>query len=76
NVPATRGSFLAFGDGRRKCIGENFAWAELQIILATVLRTWPSFELTSRAPRPQAVVTVKPDHLTMAFRRKAVATPG
>jgi pentalenene oxygenase len=71
NVSATRGSFLAFGDGRRKCIGENFAWAELQIILATILRTWQSFELTSPAPRPQAVVTVKPDRLTMEFRRKA-----
>ncbi|GGT83413.1 cytochrome P450 [Streptomyces coeruleorubidus] len=74
NVSATRGSFLAFGDGRRKCIGENFAWAELQIILATVLRTWQSFELTSPAPRPQAVVTVKPDRLTMEFRRKAAPT--
>ncbi|MGW0472211.1 cytochrome P450 [Streptomyces coeruleorubidus] len=74
NVSATRGSFLAFGDGRRKCIGENFAWAELQIILATILRTWQSFELTSPAPRPQAVVTVKPDRLTMEFRRKAAPT--
>jgi pentalenene oxygenase len=71
NVSATRGSFLAFGDGRRKCIGENFAWAELQIILATILRTWPSFRLTSRAPRPQAVVTVKPDRMTMEFHRQA-----
>ncbi|WP_030897052.1 cytochrome P450 [Streptomyces sp. NRRL S-474] len=74
NVSATRGSFLAFGDGRRKCIGENFAWAELQIILATVLRTWPSFALTSRPPRPQAVVTVKPDRLTMEFRGQPSAT--
>jgi pentalenene oxygenase len=74
NVSATRGSFLAFGDGRRKCIGENFAWAELQIILATVLRTWQSFQLTSPAPRPQAVVTVKPDRLTMEFRRKTAPT--
>ncbi|MFD3617911.1 cytochrome P450 [Streptomyces sp. NPDC058676] len=65
----TRGSFLAFGDGRRKCIGENFAWAELQIILATVLKTWPGLELTSRSPRPQAVVTVKPDMMTMAYHR-------
>ncbi|MFF5303700.1 cytochrome P450 [Streptomyces sp. NPDC013161] len=70
-APATRGSFLAFGDGRRKCIGENFAWAELQIILATVLRTWPRLELTSRPPRAQAVVTVKPDTMTMAFLRLA-----
>ncbi|MEU6253821.1 cytochrome P450 [Streptomyces sp. NPDC047043] len=66
-VPVTRGSFLAFGDGRRKCIGENFAWVELQIILATVLQVWPRFELTSRPPRAQAVITVKPDALAMEF---------
>jgi cytochrome P450 len=72
-VPATRGSFLAFGDGRRKCIGENFAWAELQVILATVLQAWPRFEVTSRPPRAQAFVTVKPDRLTMEFHRTAAA---
>ncbi|MEU6525376.1 cytochrome P450 [Streptomyces sp. NPDC046924] len=64
---ATRGSFLAFGDGRRKCIGENFAWTELQIILATILQTWPRIGVTSAAPSAQAVVTVKPDKLTMTF---------
>ncbi|GCB44382.1 cytochrome P450 [Streptomyces sp. NL15-2K] len=68
-APATRGSFLAFGDGRRKCIGENFAWSELHIILATVLQLWPRLELTSRPPRAKAVVTVKPDTMTMAFHR-------
>ncbi|MEU6577139.1 cytochrome P450 [Streptomyces sp. NPDC046805] len=73
-VSATRGSFLAFGDGRRKCIGENFAWSELQIILATVLQVWSDFDTTSRPPRPQAVVTVKPDTLTMAFRRSTADT--
>ncbi|WP_308122149.1 cytochrome P450 [Streptomyces sp. TRM70350] len=67
---ATRGSFLAFGDGRRKCIGENFAWSELQIILATILQLWPAFRLTSRPPRPQAVVTVKPDVMTMAYYQR------
>ncbi|MGW3700411.1 cytochrome P450 [Streptomyces sp. NPDC005056] len=73
-APAARGSFLAFGDGRRKCIGENFAWAELQIILASILQTWPSFTLTSRPPRAQAVVTVKPDTLTMAYYPQAPST--
>ncbi|MEU6142841.1 cytochrome P450 [Streptomyces sp. NPDC047081] len=63
----TRGSFLAFGDGRRKCIGENFAWVELQIILATVLQAWPRFQVTSRPPRAQAVITVEPDALAMEF---------
>ncbi|WP_427168389.1 cytochrome P450 [Streptomyces sp. C1-1] len=66
-VAATRGSFLAFGDGRRKCIGENFAWVELTIILATLLQLWPRFTMTSPPPRPQAVITVKPDALTMEF---------
>jgi cytochrome P450 len=66
-VEGTRGSFLAFGDGRRKCIGENFAWAELQIILATVLQAWPRFKVTSRPPRAQAVITVEPDALAMEF---------
>ncbi|MFJ8495273.1 cytochrome P450 [Streptomyces sp. NPDC094038] len=66
-VPTTRDSLFAFGDGRRKCIGENFAWTEMQIILATVLQTWPRLRLVSRPPRPQTAITVKPDRLTMAF---------
>jgi cytochrome P450 len=72
--PAARGSFLAFGDGRRKCIGENFAWAELQIILAAILQRWPRIELVSRDPRPQAVVTVKPDTISMRYGHRDAAT--
>ncbi len=59
-----RSSFLAFGDGRRKCIGEEFAWTELLIVLATVVQRW-RLTLTSAPPRPQAIVTVKPDKLSM-----------
>ncbi|MFF4116905.1 cytochrome P450 [Streptomyces sp. NPDC001714] len=66
-VPTTRDSLFAFGDGRRKCIGENFAWTEMQIILATVLQTWPRLRLVSRPPRPQTAITVKPDQLAMVF---------
>ncbi|MFI2429351.1 cytochrome P450 [Streptomyces sp. NPDC018955] len=72
--PAARGSFLAFGDGRRKCIGENFAWAELQIILAAILQRWPRIELVSRDPRPQAVVTVRPDTISMRYGHRDAAT--
>ncbi|MFD3373235.1 MULTISPECIES: cytochrome P450 [unclassified Streptomyces] len=62
-----RSSFLAFGDGRRKCIGEEFAWTELLIVLATVVQRW-RLTLTSAPPRPQAIVTVKPDKLSMTPR--------
>ncbi|PWI18461.1 cytochrome P450 [Streptomyces sp. Act143] len=66
-APSTRDSFFAFGDGRRKCIGENFAWVEMQIILAAVLETWPRLRLVSRPPRPETAITVKPDRLAMTF---------
>jgi pentalenene oxygenase len=62
-----RFSFLAFGDGRRKCIGEEFAWTELLIVLATIVQRW-RLTLASAPPRPQAIVTVKPDELTMTPR--------
>ncbi|TLS41787.1 cytochrome P450 [Streptomyces montanus] len=62
-----RFSFLAFGDGRRKCIGEEFAWNELLIVLATIVQRW-RLTLASAPPRPQAIVTVKPDKLTMTPR--------
>lgn len=71
---ATRGSFLAFGAGRRNCIGEAFAWSELLIILATVKQRWPRLALASPAPEPQALVTVKPNDLSMTpYSRAAPA---
>ncbi|MFF2729832.1 hypothetical protein ACFVS9_18280 [Streptomyces sp. NPDC058008] len=36
---AMRASFLAFGDGRRKRLGEDFARAGLHIVLASLPRT-------------------------------------
>ncbi|MFD0211374.1 cytochrome P450 [Streptomyces hirsutus] len=64
-----------FGDGRRKCIGENFAWTELQIILSTDLQLWPRMELASRTPRAQAVATVKPDTMTIVLESVRMVIP-
>ncbi len=71
SATSTRGSFFAFGDGRRKCIGENFGWTKLQIILATVLQRWNRLELVSRPPRRETAVTVRPDVMTMTFHDPA-----
>ncbi|WP_406178274.1 cytochrome P450 [Streptomyces sp. NBC_00996] len=65
-----RSSFLAFGDGRRKCIGEELAWTELLVVLATVLQR-RRLTLTSAPPRPQAIVAVKPDRLSMTPHPRA-----
>ncbi|MFJ8430914.1 cytochrome P450 [Kitasatospora sp. NPDC094019] len=35
-----RQAFLPFGAGKHKCIGETFAWAELIVATAAILRRW------------------------------------
>ncbi|MFF8770545.1 cytochrome P450 [Kitasatospora sp. NPDC015120] len=35
-----RQAFLPFGAGKHKCIGEAFAWAELTVAAAAILRRW------------------------------------
>ncbi|MEU6235435.1 cytochrome P450 [Kitasatospora sp. NPDC047058] len=37
---AGREAFLPFGAGKHKCIGEAFAWAELTVAAAAILRRW------------------------------------
>ncbi|WP_406086693.1 cytochrome P450 [Kitasatospora purpeofusca] len=37
---AARQTFLPFGAGKHKCIGEAFAWAELTVATAAILRRW------------------------------------
>ncbi|TWP47994.1 cytochrome P450 [Lentzea tibetensis] len=36
----SRGAFLPFSTGPRGCIGESFAWAELTVVLANLVRRW------------------------------------
>jgi len=38
--PRPRWAYYPFGGGSRSCIGEAFAWAELTIALATLVRRW------------------------------------
>lgn len=35
-----RNAYFPFGAGSRMCIGEGFAWMEMVLVLATVLRDW------------------------------------
>jgi cytochrome P450 len=34
------GAFMAFGEGRHRCIGEFFAWAEILVAIALLLPRW------------------------------------
>ena len=52
-------SYFPFGAGTRVCIGEQFAWLEGILALATFARRW-RFRLTTRAPVvPQPIVTLR-----------------
>jgi cytochrome P450 len=42
-------SYLPFGGGTRACIGERFAWAELILVIATLVQRW-SFRMATNEP--------------------------
>lgn len=57
-----RFAYFPFGGGGRSCIGENFAWTELVLIVATIAQRW-RFTATADTPlvRPHARITLHPD---------------
>jgi cytochrome P450 len=63
--PPADGVYLPFGAGAKGCIGEAFAWTELEILLGTVVRDWRlSVEPGSRV-RKAADTTLHPRRLFM-----------
>ncbi|MFL6145068.1 MAG: cytochrome P450 [Labedaea sp.] len=63
-----RGSFLPFGAGNRGCIGESFAWTELLVFLAVVLRSWRLHPGSTDAVRPIVGAALKPSPATILIR--------
>lgn len=64
-----RGAWFAFGWGNRRCIGEAFAWAEAQTVLAVIAQAW-DFRLEPGPVTPRPAVTLRP-----AAPIRAVAVP-
>lgn len=55
-----RFAFFPFGAGPRVCIGENFAWTEAILVLATLARRWKPRLLPGQRIVPQPLVTLRP----------------
>ncbi|MFI8849143.1 cytochrome P450 [Streptomyces sp. 891-h] len=69
-----RESYIPFGAGNRKCIGDGFAWTEIVITLATVLARWRMEPLPGHSVREVASAVAHPDRLPMrAVPRAATA---
>lgn len=60
-----RENYIPFGSGNRKCIGDGFAWTEIVITLATVLRRWKFEQIPGHEVREVASAVAHPDSLPM-----------
>ncbi|MFB8202689.1 cytochrome P450 [Kitasatospora purpeofusca] len=56
---AARQAFLPFGAGKHKCIGEAFAWAELTVATAAILRRWRPTAVPNARAREVVWTTVQ-----------------
>jgi cytochrome P450 len=52
-------AYFPFGGGSRICIGEQFAWTETTLVLATLASRWRMSLLPGQHVRPQARITLR-----------------
>jgi cytochrome P450 len=55
-----RGAWFPFGMGSRVCIGEQFAWAEGTLVLATLARRWAPAALADHRIMVRPAITLRP----------------
>ncbi|MBV9107668.1 MAG: cytochrome P450 [Verrucomicrobia bacterium] len=56
-----RFAFFPFGGGPRQCIGEGFAWMEMALVLAVLVRDWDFELLLGQQIRPNPAMTLRSD---------------
>jgi len=64
-------SYFPFGGGPRMCIGEQFAWTEGILMLATLARRWQLRPVAGRPVELRPLITLRPrDGLPMTLQRR------
>ncbi|GLQ86858.1 cytochrome P450 [Dyella flagellata] len=58
-------TFIPFGFGAHRCMGDRFAISEITIALVAILAQWRPRVVPGRQVRRRAVVSVRPDNLFM-----------
>ncbi|MEU6038424.1 cytochrome P450 [Actinomadura sp. NPDC047616] len=66
-----RGAFMPFGVGPHACIGDQFAWTEMIITLATIAARWRLAAVPGHTPRPRPAITMPVDSLPMIAHRRS-----
>ncbi|MFC5665158.1 cytochrome P450 [Kitasatospora misakiensis] len=72
---AARQAFLPFGAGKHKCIGEAFAWAELTVAAAAVLRRWRPTAVPRARAREVVWTTVQAQGLRVRLAPRGSRAP-
>jgi cytochrome P450 len=70
-IPRT--AFTPFGAGVRNCIGEQFAWTEIQVVLARLMSQWTVRPVDSGPVAPLAAGALVPGPLPMRVSRRTKA---
>jgi cytochrome P450 len=55
-------AYFPFGGGARRCIGDQFAWMELTLLVATFAQTWKMRLVPNHPVAPQPLVTLRAKH--------------
>lgn len=64
-------SYYPFGGGNRVCIGEQFAWMEGVLVLATLAQRWRLRLVAGQPVELQPIVTLRPKHeMRMVLERR------
>ncbi|WP_185949593.1 cytochrome P450 [Microbispora sp. KK1-11] len=63
-------SYLPFGAGNRSCIGEPFAWEEMMIFMAALVRRWSLHPAPGETIRPARSPMLQPRRLPMVVRER------
>ena len=71
-----RTAFTPFGAGVRNCIGEQFAWAEIQLVLARLMSQWTFHPVGDGQVVPIAAGALVPGPLPMRVSRRTTAAAG
>ncbi|GAA2797817.1 hypothetical protein GCM10010505_26110 [Kitasatospora aburaviensis] len=70
-----RHAFLPFGAGKHKCIGEAFAWAELTVAAAAILRRWRPTPVAGARAREVVWTTVQAQGLRVRLAPRTGRAP-
>jgi cytochrome P450 len=69
-TPPPRHAFLPFGAGNRKCIGENFAWTQVLVAVATLAARWQLKPVPGHQVHEVLAAAPHPDRLSMTVTER------